>query len=206
MSEITHARAILVDAPPDAVRVWVSDPLRFPNIYPSWLNKVRKIGQHGDGEAYEGVTPHGDKVKIIPKLGPKPGQAYFEIGDKDDNVEVFYPMVQPRKSGTKTILGYWWEGVDDAFREGYKLGTLDADLKRVKEVIERNAMQGETRTDTVPHQLTANGQEKPLIRYPHDLGYDEPLDELENSRKDGEIHIPTFALRTLQRLKEFPSL
>ena len=62
MSDVTHGRAILVDAPPDTARAWVWDPLRFPTVYPSWLNKVREIGQHGDGEAYEGVTPNGDRL------------------------------------------------------------------------------------------------------------------------------------------------
>ena len=53
--------------------------MRFPTIYPNWLKEVKRVRQHGDGEAYEGVTPHGDRLKIIPKLGPKPSEAYFEI-------------------------------------------------------------------------------------------------------------------------------
>ncbi len=53
----------------------------------------------------------------------------------------------------------------------------------------------------------ANRQEDAATRYPYDpnedrYGYDEALDYLRTSKKDGEPHIPTFARHMLERLRE----
>jgi len=52
----------------------------------------------------------------------------------------------------------------------------------------------------------SHGQEDAPRRYPYnplvDLNYDEALDELKASEKDGEPHIPTFARCMLERLRD----
>jgi hypothetical protein len=52
----------------------------------------------------------------------------------------------------------------------------------------------------------SHGREDAPRRYPYnplvDLNYDEALDELKASEKDGRPHIPTFARRMLERLRD----
>lgn len=46
-----------------------------------------------------------------------------------------------------------------------------------------------------------HGQEDAPKRYPGPRFYDEALADLHDSKRDGEVHIPTFARRTLTRLR-----
>jgi hypothetical protein len=52
------------------------------------------------------------------------------------------------------------------------------------------------------HNLMAHGHEETPKRYPGPSFYDEALAALQHSRQDGEIHIPTFARRMLEQLRD----
>src|SRR5215212_8682615 len=193
MSEKIHAVRIFVNAPFDSVWAWVSDPSRFPTIYPSWVRRVTK-GRHTDGEAYEGVMRDGGRIEIMPSLDERRGQVHFEIVNQGGNLEVFHTLlVRSTEEGENTSTGifYWWEGVDDAFQEGLRLGIIKADLHRVRETIEHDAAQD------------AQGW------YSYGLAFDEGeealacLHDSRVGREDGEVHIPTFARNVLERLREF---
>src|SRR5215207_8184276 len=123
VSEKTYAVSIFINAPFDSVWAWVSDPSKFPSIYPSWIRWVKRL-QRADGEAYEGVAQHGGSIEIVPSLARERGRADFEIVNEDGNIEVFQAfLVSIRGEGqnTSTSLRYRWEGVDDPFIAGLKL-------------------------------------------------------------------------------------
>ena len=64
--EIRNVRSVcmFVDAPFDSVWAWVSNPSRFPTIYPSWVKRVKKLPR-AEGEAYEGVSWDGNRFGIV---------------------------------------------------------------------------------------------------------------------------------------------
>lgn len=107
MREDTHVSSVFVDAPFDIVWAWITDPLRFPTIYPNWTSEVTR-GPRGEG--YEGVAPNGDTFKIVPKLDRAHGVADFEIVDEEGNVELSRARVFPLKAGGCAIihLAYRW--------------------------------------------------------------------------------------------------
>ena len=189
MGEEIRGVLTFVDAPFDSVWAWVSDPSRFSTIYPSWVKRIKKV-RRAAGQAYEGVSWDDDRFEIVPRLDRERGQADFEIAYKDGNAEVFRAVLSHIPKGGKhavTALAYWWEGLDDAFKEGLKLGITKADLHRAREAIEREAAQETT------------------YYYPYGPPYDEAFAYLTDSRvgrEDGEIHIPTFARTMLERLRE----
>lgn len=222
MRQDTHVSSVLVDAPFDAVWAWITDPVRFPIIYPNWTSEIRKVTA-ADGERYEGVAPNGDRFEIVPRLDRAHGVVDFGIVNEGGTAELSRAArVLPLKEGGCVIvhLAYRLEGVNEVFWEHFKAGT-DTDLEHAKDVIERAATGGDTspsdladdprskearRTDTEGSRVVTDGQEDTARRYPYESlessGYDEALDELHASERKGVPHIPTFARRALKRLEE----
>jgi hypothetical protein len=213
MAEDGYASLGLVTAPLDAVWAWISDPSEFPTIYPNWTSEVRKITR-SDSEEYEGLTPNGVAFKLVPRLDRKRGVADFDVVvDEGGSVtRVCTRIVRVEEDGQ--FVG--WdiirfasrrEGGDDGFLQAFEVGA-DADLEHAKEVMERDAASS-TRAEDLQTEggfrAPAGGQKEAPRRYPYFPPYDEAFSELLDSRAGrdgGEVHLPTFARRMLERLAE----
>lgn len=79
-----------MDASFDSVWAWVSDPTRFPTLYPSWIRRVKKV-QRDEGEAYEAASWDGERFEIVPRLDWEQGQADFELAYEDGSFRCVSP-------------------------------------------------------------------------------------------------------------------
>lgn len=129
--EDVHVSTVFVEAGYDVVWILVSDPLNFPDIYPSWTSEVTQR----EGE-YAARGPGGDEFLIHPELDRGYGVVDFEMdlggvversrsrlfGAGDDACVLVHVAVR-------------WEGVDDDAWRRHREAT-DSDLERMKEFAE----------------------------------------------------------------------
>ena len=129
-----HVSAVSFEAPIEAVWQWLTDPLRFPRIYPKW---TRSVELRDDG-SFAAVGPAGDSFRIVPHINREHGVIDFQVVDADDNVELSRSRLLPTKGDSCTLihLAVRWDGIDDQGWEQHKRDT-DSDLAHVKQIIER---------------------------------------------------------------------
>lgn len=133
-TESFHVSTIYVRAPFEEVWPWVTDPLLFPTIYPLWTSEVR----HASEGRYEARGPEGDQFVIVPDLDRAHGLINFDIIDMMGRVERSRSRLF--EVGDHCVLVHVaqrWEALDDEGWELHKRST-DADLERVRELIERH--------------------------------------------------------------------
>lgn len=126
-----HVSTITFDLPYDVVWDWLSDPLRFPVIYPNWTAEVSLIK-----DKYLALAPDGEKMMIKPVLDRVHGVIDFQV-DATGNVELSRSRLFETGDGRCTLvhLAVRWEGLDDVQWREHRLKT-DHDLEIAKHQIE----------------------------------------------------------------------
>ncbi len=130
-----HVSAVSFEARIEAVWQWLTDPLRFAHIYPSWTTSV----ELRDDGSYAAVGPADDSFRIMPHINREHGVIDFQVVDADGNVEFSRSRLLATKDGGCTLIHFAvrWDGVDDRGWEQHKRDT-DSDLQHVKQIIERS--------------------------------------------------------------------
>ena len=71
----THVSSVFVGAGFDAVWERITDPLQFPELYPTWTEAVEAIAP----DTYRGRGPEGEEFDIRPTLDRELGVVDFEV-------------------------------------------------------------------------------------------------------------------------------
>lgn len=126
-----HVSTVFVEAGFEEVWRLVSDPLNFPEIYPSWADEVTC----GDGE-YTARGPEGDEFVIRPELDRRYGVVDYEV-EVGDAVERSRSRLfsAGRNACLLVHVAVRWDGVDDDAWKRHQRDT-DSDLERMKEAAE----------------------------------------------------------------------
>lgn len=132
---ICHQR---FSAPFETVWDLLTDPMRFPRVYPSWVAKITP-----SGERYLVVDPSGEQFSLIPITAKDYGVVDFKIIDAQGHVEIARSRIFRLRTGGCILVhvAVRWEGCDDATWEAYKRD-IDKDLKNAHAVVEAEMKKG----------------------------------------------------------------
>jgi hypothetical protein len=130
----THISALMFDVPFNTLWERLSNPLNFPELYPSWTIRVER---KNDRE-FNGIAPEGDSFTITPYVNREQGVIDFKIVDRAGHEEWSRSRIFPLQlcSCMYVHLAVRWKGIDDEFWEVFKQGT-DRDIENAKAVLER---------------------------------------------------------------------
>ncbi len=130
-----HVSTLHFRVPFAALWAQLSDPLRFPRLYPRWTSRVERTG----ADAYAGVGPGRDTFSIARRAHRRDGVVDFEIAAPGAAPELSRSRLFPLKTGgcVYVHVAVRWDGVDDAFWAQFKRDT-DADLEQARRVLEED--------------------------------------------------------------------
>lgn len=131
-----HLSTVFIEEAFEEVWGLVSDPMNFPEIYPSWTSEVT----HEDG-GYNARGPGGDEFVINPQLDRGHGVVDFEVEAGDAVERSRSRLFSAGKDACVLVhVAVRWEGADDDAWRRHRMAT-DSDLERMKEVAE-SAVEG----------------------------------------------------------------
>jgi|SRR3989338_1329827 len=70
-----HVTKVVINKPFNIVWEWVTNPLKFPEIYPNWVKEIKKTGEN----TYFVTTPSGWAHSMTTKFDIKTGTIDFDI-------------------------------------------------------------------------------------------------------------------------------
>ncbi len=129
-----HVSAVVIEAPLELVWEWVTEPMRFPTLYPGWTSSVQPRSDGG----YDAVGPAGGSFRIVPVLSFEHGVVDFEIVEGDGKVELSRMRVCELKRGGCALVHLGVRFDSDNSWEEHKDAT-DVDFLRVKQIVESAA-------------------------------------------------------------------
>jgi hypothetical protein len=129
-----HLSSQFYAVPFDVLWRYLSDPLRFPLIFPGWVSSV----EWHSGSTYIGTDSTGESFQIIPRLDREHGVADFDIIDAEGHIERSRMRVFALQGGGCLLvhLAERWQGVDDSLWEAHRQA-IDADLIYARTIIEQ---------------------------------------------------------------------
>lgn len=133
LGDDTHVSAVSFEAPIEAVWPLLIDPLRFPELYPSWIEDVVAAP---DG-SYVATGPSGDQFENRPVLDRDHGIIDFAVIDESGNMELSRSRLLATGEAACVLihLAVRWPRLDDQAWDEHKRST-DSDLVRAKQIIE----------------------------------------------------------------------
>lgn len=126
----TYVSEIIVNKPYDVVWGWVSDPLKYPTIYPNWLKTVSGMG--GDSFHIEDQFGHSFDMKAV--RSREHGTVDLTMGEESSRSRVY------RLDENRTAIVHLakrWKGSTFVVWFFHKL-TTDRDFRHAKQVIEKD--------------------------------------------------------------------
>ncbi len=69
-----HVSQVLINAPMDIVWGWVSDPSKFPTIYPNWIREAVDVSHADEEHAYHGEVIYPMIAGFTGASGPPQGR------------------------------------------------------------------------------------------------------------------------------------
>jgi hypothetical protein len=125
----THLTKVIIERPYNVVWKIISDPINYPQIYPFWLSKVKKV----DSNSYEGKGPHG-KYKFTKIIEHDFGIVDLKLGEESSRTRLFS---LDDESTVVIHLGVRWKDMKNPLAWFFYKRGVDKDFKNAKKVIEK---------------------------------------------------------------------
>lgn len=123
-----HFSKVIIKKPYDIVWKWISNPLTYPQIYPSWLSEVKEV----DVDSYEGYGPNGE-FQFTRLINKEYGIVDLKIGEEQSRTRLF----SLDKESTVVIhLAVRWEKMKNPFFWFFYKISVNSDFKKAKKIIE----------------------------------------------------------------------
>jgi len=129
----SHLISVFFGVPADLVWPWLSNPLQFPRLYPSWVKRVEWLGP----AFYVAVGTTGSRFVLRPRLCQETGVIDIEIVTPGAKVEVTRGRLFPVSGGCLFVhVASRWEGEDEA-SWAIRRRAVEGDLARAARELER---------------------------------------------------------------------
>ncbi len=130
-----HVTTVIIERPSGEVWAYVSDPLKFPRLYPKWVSRIEQVDEH----TFRVQSPHvKEPYEISVSADEAAGTIDIEIGREVSRTRVI-PLDQ---QGTAVVhVGTRWEDFNWFLWVIYKFN-VDFDFRNAKSTIERERRLG----------------------------------------------------------------
>lgn len=125
-----HFTNIVIQKPYAVVWNWLSDPMKYPKLYPGWAARTEKVGK----DKYEITNKQNRKSIVVRKMNRGKGAIDLIIGDELSQTRIF-----PLKSDTIVVhIGSRWKQMRNPISWLLYKSTVNSDFKNAKKIMERS--------------------------------------------------------------------
>jgi len=126
-----HFTNTIIQKPYKVVWSWLSDPTKYPKIYPNWVAKVNTL----EKDKYEIIDKRNQKSIVIRDINEDQGNINLKIGNEISRTRLF-----PLDNNNTIVIhvGSRWKQMQNPLFWFLYKKTVDKDFKNAKKVIENS--------------------------------------------------------------------